>query len=178
MMESLGIDTADYRQLLFEVTGEITTDLMSGDVLAGLLSRWTGNAVDWVTTNLPRIFFKIVLFLLILLFFRFLSRISRKVVRKAIQTSSLKVSKLLERTALSVTGAAVMIFGILVAMSQLGCRGGPLARWPRCRRLHHRLRPPGHSGQFRGRGHDPALPSLRCGRSGRGCGRDRQGQRK
>jgi small conductance mechanosensitive channel len=126
MMESLEIDTADYRQLLFEVTGEITTELMSRDVLAGLLSTWTGNAVDWVTTNLPGIFFKIVLFLLILLLFRFLSRISRKVVRKAIQTSSLKVSKLLERTALSVTGAAVMIFGILVAMSQLGIEVGPL----------------------------------------------------
>jgi small conductance mechanosensitive channel len=126
MMEFLGIDTADYRQLLFEVTGEITTDLISRDVLAGLLSTWTGNAIDWVTTDLPGIFFKIVLFLLILLLFRFLSRIARKVVRKAIQTSSLKVSKLLERTALSVTGAAVMIFGILVAMSQFGVEVGPL----------------------------------------------------
>ena len=126
MMESLEIDTADYRQLLFEVTGEITTGLLSGDVLAGLLSTWTGNTVDWITTNGPGIFFKTVLFLLILLVFRILSRISRKVVRKAIQTSSLKVSQLLERTALSVTGAAVMIFGILVALSQLGVEVGPL----------------------------------------------------
>jgi small conductance mechanosensitive channel len=36
------------------------------------------------------------------------------------------VSQLLERTALSVTGAAVMIFGILVALSQLGVEIGPL----------------------------------------------------
>jgi small conductance mechanosensitive channel len=126
MMESLEIDTADYRQLLFEVTGEITTGLLSGDVLAGLFSTWTGNAIDWVTTNGPGIFFKTVLFLLILLVFRVLSRFSRKVVRKAIQTSSLKVSQLLERTALTVTGAAVMIFGILVAFSQLGFEVGPL----------------------------------------------------
>ncbi len=126
MMESLEMDTADYRQLLFEVTGEITTGLMSRDVLAGLLSTWTGNAVDWVTTNGPGIFFKIVLFVLILVVFRLLSRLSRKVVRKAIQSSSLKVSQLLERTALSVTGAAVMIFGILVAFSQLGFEVGPL----------------------------------------------------
>ena len=126
MMESLEMDTADYRQLLFEVTGEITTGLMSRDVLAGLLSTWTGNAVDWVTTNGPGIFFKIVLFVLILVVFRLLSRLSRKVVRKAIQSSSLKVSQLLERTALSVTGAAVMIFGVLVAFSQLGFEVGPL----------------------------------------------------
>lgn len=126
MMESLGMDTADYRQLLFEVTGEVTIDLMSGDVLSGLLSTWKDNAVGWITTSGPKIFFKIVLFALILLVFRVLSRISRKVVRKAIQTSSLKVSKLLERTALSVTGAAVMIFGVLVALSQLGFTVGPL----------------------------------------------------
>ena len=126
MMESLEMDTADYRQLLFEVTGEITTGLMSRDVLAGLLSTWTGNALDWVTTNGPGIFFKIVLFVLILVVFRLLSRLSRKVVGKAIQSSSLKVSQLLERTALSVTGAAVMIFGVLVAFSQLGVEVGPL----------------------------------------------------
>ena len=126
MMESLEIDTADYRQLLFEVTGEITTDVLSTDVLAGLMSTWTGNAVDWITDTGPGIFFKVVLFLLILLVFRILSRISRKVMRKAIQTSSLKVSQLLERTALSVTGAAVMILGILVALSQLGFEVGPL----------------------------------------------------
>jgi small conductance mechanosensitive channel len=126
LMESLEMDTAGYRQLLFEVTGEITTGLMSGDVIAGLLSTWAGNTIDWITTNGPKIFFKTVLFLLILLVFRVLSRISRKVVRKAIQTSSLKVSQLLERTALSVTGAAVMIFGVLVALSQLGVEVGPL----------------------------------------------------
>ena len=126
MMESLDLDTADYQQLIFEVTGEITTGVLSGDVLAGLMSTWTGNAVDWITTTGPGLFFKLVLFLLILLVFRILSRVSRKVVRKAIQASSLKVSQLLERTALSVTGAAVMILGILVALSQLGFEVGPL----------------------------------------------------
>jgi len=126
MMESLEIDTADYRQLLFEVTGEITTGLMSREVLAGLVIAWTDNAVEWITNNGPRLFFKVVLFLVILLVFRILSRIARKLVRKAIQTSSLQVSQLLERTALTVTGAAVMIFGLLVALSQLGVQVGPV----------------------------------------------------
>jgi small conductance mechanosensitive channel len=126
MMESLELDTADYRQLLFEETGEVTIGLMSGDVIGGLLSTWTGNTVGWITTSGPKIFFKTILFLLILVVFRIFSWISRKVVRKAIQTSSLKVSKLLERTALSVTGAAVMIFGVLVALSQFGFEVGPL----------------------------------------------------
>ena len=126
MMESLEIDTADYRQLLFEATGEITIGLMSRDVITGVLSTWTRNAGNWITTNGPKIFFKTVLFFLILLVFRVFSRISRKVIRKAIRASSLKVSQLLERTALSVTGAAVMILGILVALSQLGVKVGPM----------------------------------------------------
>jgi small conductance mechanosensitive channel len=126
MMESLEMDTADYRQLLFEATGEITIGLMKKDVIAGILSTWTENTVDWITSNGPRIGFKTLLFVLILLIFRVFALISRKVVRKAIRTSSLRVSQLLERTALSVTGAIVMILGVLVALSQLGVKVGPM----------------------------------------------------
>jgi small conductance mechanosensitive channel len=126
MMESLGLDAAEYRQLLFEVTGEITTDLMSREVVTGLISKWTSGAGDWVVDRGPRLFFQVVLFLLILLLFKFLARIARKVVKKAINTSTLQVSTLLERTALSVTGTVVMIVGVLVALSQLGFEVGPL----------------------------------------------------
>ncbi len=125
-MDSLGLDTAEYQQLLFEVTGEITTGLLSREVMAGIVASWWDGAVDWLKNNGPRIFFKTLLFLVILLIFRVLSRFARKIVRKAIRTSSLKVSQLLERTALSVTGAVVMIFGLLVALSQLGVEVGPL----------------------------------------------------
>jgi small conductance mechanosensitive channel len=125
-MKTLGLDTAEYQQLLFEVTGEITTGILSREVLSGILASWWENALDWLKNNGPRIFFKTLLFLLILLVFRILSRIARKIVRKAIRTSSLKVSQLLERTTLSVTGAVVMIFGLLVALSQLGVEVAPL----------------------------------------------------
>ncbi len=126
MMDVLELETADYQQLLFEVTGEITSGLLSRDVLGAILKTWKDNAVGWLTTTAPRIFFKVVLFLLILFVFRILSKIARKIVRKAIKTSSLPVSQLLERTALSLTGGVVMIFGFLIALSQLGFKVGPL----------------------------------------------------
>jgi small conductance mechanosensitive channel len=126
IMESLDIDVAEYRQLLFEVTGEITTDLLSKEVLGGLFSKWSDIVGDWLVDSGPRLFFQIVLFLLILLLFKFLARIARKIVKKGIQTSTLQVSTLLERTALSVTGSVVMIVGFLVALSQLGFEVGPL----------------------------------------------------
>jgi small conductance mechanosensitive channel len=126
MMESLDLETADYQQLLFEVTGEITTGLFSREVMAGLIGGWAKSTKDWLVNSGPGLILKALLFVVIIFAFRILSRIARKVVRKAIHTSSLSVSLLLERTALSVTGAVVMIFGVLVAFSQLGFEVGPL----------------------------------------------------
>lgn len=126
LMESLDLDTADYQQLLFQVTGEITTGLFSRDVIAGLLKGWAESAFDWLAHNGPTVILRIVLFGLILFVFRVLSKIARKIVKKAIEKSGLAVSTLLERTALSVTGSLVWIFGLLVALSQLGFEVGPL----------------------------------------------------
>jgi len=126
MMEALDLETADYQQLLFQVTGEITTGLFSRDVMGGLLKGWGQSTMDWITENGPSLILKVVLFVLILFVFRILSRVVRKVVRKAINRSNLQVSVLLERTALSVTGSLVMFFGVLVALSQLGFEVAPL----------------------------------------------------
>ncbi len=88
--------------------------------------------MEWITGNGPSLILKVVLFLVIIFVFRILSRVARKVVRKAINRSNLQVSVLLERTALSVTGSVVMIFGMLVALSQLGSRShrcSPVSEW-------------------------------------------------
>ncbi len=126
MMEKLDLDTADYQQLLFQVTGEITTGLFSREVIGGLLTNWGQSTVDWITANGPSLILKVVLFFLILFVFRILSRVARKMVQKAISRSNLQVSVLLERTALSMTGSLVMLFGLLVALSQLGFQVAPL----------------------------------------------------
>jgi small conductance mechanosensitive channel len=126
LMEDLGLNTSDYQQLLFQVTGEITTGLFSREVISGLFRSWVDSTLGWLGDNGPSLVLKFVIFVFILLVFRFLSRIARRIVRKAIEKSSLEVSTLLERTALSVTGSVVMIFGFLVALSQLGFEIGPL----------------------------------------------------
>jgi small conductance mechanosensitive channel len=126
MMETLDLDTADYQQLLFQVTGEITTGLFSRDVLGGLMKSWGQTTMEWIGAKGPSLILKVFLFFVLLVVFRILSRVARKVVRKAISRSRLQVSVLLERTALSVTGGVVMIFGVLVALSQLGFEVAPL----------------------------------------------------
>jgi len=126
LMDDLGMETAQYKQQLFQVTGEITTNLFSRKVLAGLARDWTQGLVDWISTNGAQILFKIGLFLLIMLGFKVLSRIARRLVKKGIAASHLDVSNLLERTAVSITGSVVMILGFLVALSQFGVEVGPL----------------------------------------------------
>jgi len=126
LMDDLGMETAQYKQQLFQVTGEITTNLFSRKVLAGLARDWAQRLVDWISTNGAQILLKIALFLLIMLGFKVLSRIARRLVKKGIAASHLDVSNLLERTAVSITGTLVMIFGFLVALSQFGVEVGPL----------------------------------------------------
>jgi len=126
IMGALGLDTAEYQQLLFEVTGEITTGLLSRDVAAGIFRGWVDSVTQWIAHNGPTIVLKVFLFVLILFVFRVLAKIARKIVKKAIKTSNLEFSTLLERTALSMTGSLVMLFGLLVALSQLGFQVGPL----------------------------------------------------
>lgn len=126
MMDSLGLDVSDYEQLIFEVTGEITTDLLNRDVLGGLAKTWGRSIKDWIAENGPSMVLKLLLFVAILVAFRILSKIARKVVHRALKASQLNVSQLLEQTVLSMTGNLVMIFGVLVALSQVGVEIAPL----------------------------------------------------
>ncbi len=126
MMEELGMDASDYEQLVFEVTGEITTDLLDRDVLGGLAKTWMRAAGDWLKLHGPGAVFKLLLFLGILVVFRVLSRLARRVVKRALSASTFNVSQLLERTTLSLAGNLVMIFGLLVALSQVGFEIAPL----------------------------------------------------
>ncbi len=126
LMDTLGLDSTGYKQLLFQATGEITSNLLSREVLAGLARRWANDGLEWLLNNGPRLFFKGIVFLLILFVFRIFARIARRLVKKSIEASTLEVSQLLERTAVSVTGTLVMIFGLLVALAQLGVEVGPM----------------------------------------------------
>ena len=53
LMDALGLETAQYKQQLFQATGEITTNLLSREVLTGLASQWANGVVEWFTGNGP-----------------------------------------------------------------------------------------------------------------------------
>jgi small conductance mechanosensitive channel len=126
IMKDRELETAAYTQLLIESTGELTEDIFQTEVALGLLQGWLESGRDWVVDNGPRWIFKIIVFLLILLAFKFLAGIVKRLVRKAIDTSKVDFSQLLQNQLVSFSGKVVMFLGLLVALSQLGIQLAPV----------------------------------------------------
>ena len=126
VMEELQLDTASYKQVMIQATGDITLDVLDTKVAMGLFQQWVDSSRDWLVKNGPGLFFKAILFALILVLFRILARLARRVVHLSIQNSKLRFSQLLEKMFLSLTSKAVMLVGVLVALSQVGVKMGPV----------------------------------------------------
>jgi small conductance mechanosensitive channel len=126
LMERVDMETAPYRQLLFEATGEITTDVLDRDVALGLLERWRTRLGEAIAEHGPRWLVKGFVFLAILAAFRLLAIATRRVVSRSLDPSRAQVSQLLRDSLVSWSSRAVMILGVLVAVSQLGIEIGPM----------------------------------------------------
>jgi small conductance mechanosensitive channel len=126
IMKERKLETAPYTKLLIQSTGELTEDIFQTEVAFGLLQGWLESGKDWVIENGPRWLFKIIVFVLILLAFKFLAGIARRLVRKAVTTSKIDLSQLLQNQIVSFSGKVVMFLGLLVALSQLGIQLGPV----------------------------------------------------
>ncbi len=126
VLQELGQETASHRQLLIRATGEITGDIFDSQVALGLAGEWLNSTKDWGFRRGPDFLFKLLLFGLIILAARLLSKVSRGVVRRGLDASNFDVSKLLHEMIISLTGGAVLALGILIGLSQLGIQIGPL----------------------------------------------------
>jgi small conductance mechanosensitive channel len=126
LLESQGIDTAEYRQILIESTGEITADVFDPEVALGLFEAWREQLGDRLREHGPGWLVKALLVLLVLLAFRLAASITRRLVRRSLNSSRVHVSQLLEQTLISWSSRLVMIIGLLVAISQVGIEIGPL----------------------------------------------------
>jgi small conductance mechanosensitive channel len=126
LMERLGLETTPYRQLLFEATGEITAGVMDRKVALGLVSRWRSKLGDALVEHGPRWLLKALVFLAILLAFRVLTGATRRVVSRSLAPARVQVSQLLRDSLISWSSRAVMLLGVLIAVSQLGIEIGPM----------------------------------------------------
>ncbi|WP_407330349.1 mechanosensitive ion channel domain-containing protein [Enterovibrio sp. 27052020O] len=124
--DKLGIPTAEYKRLSFEVTGSVTQDLLSVDVLMSILKTWSSSFWNWFVTNAPQIIFQLVVFLVILFIARLIANVTRKVVKRAVASKNLKFSQLMQDFFISMSGKGVWFIGILIALSQIGLNLTPI----------------------------------------------------
>lgn len=126
MMDSMDIDATAYREQVLGATGEITTDVFQMDVIAKLLKGWGESLLNMIYEDGPDLFFKILLFFLIIFVFRKLAKIVQKIIERGLSKSKLRLSELLRRMIVSIARNIVIVLGILIALSQVGISLGPL----------------------------------------------------
>ena len=126
LMEDLGVDGTDYKQLLLATTGDINTDVLDVDVALGLFEEWLVSFKAWAFENTPSMFLKLCLFLAILYGTKVLSKIVSKGVQRSVKHSKMDFSVLMQDFFVSVASKAVIFVGLLVALSQIGIELAPL----------------------------------------------------
>lgn len=126
LMNDLELETRIYRQQLLTATGEITADVLDVGLVAGLVKEWTSKAREILADEGPRILFRLLLVVLIIFVFMQLGNLARKIANTALNSSRIQVSQLLRNMIVSIIRNIVVLFGMLLAISQLGIALGPL----------------------------------------------------
>ncbi|MEH6569738.1 MAG: mechanosensitive ion channel family protein [Halioglobus sp.] len=126
LLDRLEIDTTDYRTVLLKYSSSVSISLFGSGALRTLFSEWSESLRASVVEHSPDLVVRLLVFILVLFAFRFLSRLTRRVVRASCDRSSLDLSVLLKDILVSASGGSVMILGILMALSQIGISLGPM----------------------------------------------------
>jgi len=125
IMKDLGLESTQYSQLLVS-KGEIQGNLDSKVVL-GLVEQWFEDGKTWFINNASRFFIHLLTVFAILLLFKLIAILAKRVVQRALQASdTIKISKLLQDFFISMVGRVIMLIGVLIALSQLGIQIGAL----------------------------------------------------
>ena len=126
LLDQLQVDSSDYKGALLLQGGSVSFSFLDASVLRGLLlSSWDALRSS-AANRLPDLMFNAAIFLGILLIFRSLAKITRRVVGAACERSKVTMTELLKRLLVSGSGTLVMFMGLLMALSQVGISLGPM----------------------------------------------------
>ena len=125
LMARLDIDTVVYRSVLLRESSGVSLRLFDSQAVKATLEDSWESVRDAAAKNLPDLLLKFLAFLLILFAFRAISHMAKRLIGSALNRSTARFSTLLKDVLISVSGAAVMLLGILVALSQVGVSLGP-----------------------------------------------------
>jgi len=126
LMDILKLPTDTYRAELVTVTSDIAAGLLDTGVAVSLMSRAVNRAKEWLKADGLRLGIKLLLIMIILAVFHLVARLARKALKRSLSSSKVNISRLLSRMVISTVSNLIMLFGVLVALSQLGISLAPL----------------------------------------------------
>ena len=125
LMARLEMDTVSYRSALLREASGVSLGLFDTEAVLAAVGEGWETSKDTVIERAPNILFNILVFVLVILAFRALSRMVKRLIKSALDKPSANLSVLLKDILVSASGALVMFVGILVALSQIGISLGP-----------------------------------------------------
>ena len=126
LMNERKLEASEYKRILISSTGEITKDIFQSKVALGLLQQWLNSAKDWLIDHGPQWAFKLLMFIVILAIFAALAKMVKRVAGRALASSRLRASRLLQDLFVSLVGKAIFLIGVLIALAQVGVQIGPV----------------------------------------------------
>lgn len=126
LMNTAGIETRQYRRQLLSVTGGITTDVLDVGIVTNIVKEWGAAMLGVIAAEGPKWVLRLLLIVVIMFVFIQISKLVQKGVNKALNSARVRVSYLLKEMISSSVRNLVVLFGILIALSQLGISLGPL----------------------------------------------------
>ena len=122
----LGLEESAYKSTLLKQGQGLSVKDFEGAVAANLVRDSWASLRESMVEKAPDLLFDLIIFILVLLAFRALSRLTRRAVSAACDRSGADISSLLKDILASVSGGAVMVIGVLMALSQVGISLGPM----------------------------------------------------
>jgi small conductance mechanosensitive channel len=126
LMVKMKLEVSQYRQQVLVATGELTADVLDVGVVAGLIKEWTRLLAKLAVTKGPQLVFQLIIVFMILFVFGRLSRVVQRLAQKALASSKIRLSALLNEMAVATARNLVIVLGVLIALSQIGVSLGPL----------------------------------------------------
>ena len=126
LLQKLGQRNDLYTSVLLQQGQSLSVRDFDLEVVVTLVKDVWHSLRESLVEQAPDLMFNFLIFVLILLIFRFLSRLTRRGVILACERSGADMSTLLKDVLASVSGGVVMIFGVLIALAQVGISLGPM----------------------------------------------------
>ena len=126
LLEQLDLETRQYSKQVLQVTGEITTDVLDVGIVSSLLAEWGRSTVNLIAQDGLQLVFRLLLVALVLVIAYQIANVGQKLVNRGLDSSRVKISNLLRQMIVSMVRNLIIIFGVLIAISQLGISLGPL----------------------------------------------------